>query len=81
MSVVLEEFTGLFGRGLWFKDKPNVSTAPLAAIISGIQRIRDLLNVGCYRQAHSTRYLLQIKARQLFIWRLVIRLKLINYHH
>ena len=45
MLTVLEEITGLFGRGLWFKDKPNVSTVPLAAIISLIQRVRGLLNV------------------------------------
>ena len=31
-----KESAGLFGRGLRFNDKPNVLTAPLAAIYSGI---------------------------------------------
>ena len=35
--TVLKVGTGLFGHGPWFSNKPNVSTAPLAAIISGIQ--------------------------------------------
>ena len=53
-KLLLKFLPGLVGLGLLFSTKTNVSTAPLAAIISGVQRIHDLLNVGCYRQAHMT---------------------------
>ena len=37
VSVVFEISTGLFGIGLRFTYKPNVSAAPLATIFSGIR--------------------------------------------